>query len=177
MGAPLVRQKNRASQKQAQLASLSDIKFQGVKDFSRLKAIKTKMQTSEAFAFWRGRAPERMSFRACAEAKDVELARTSGAYAPFRAPIARVSAQYKRVPALLFAYFFWSSRKSMPPEATAVAILQKRSLQRETLNMRRALRAQTPAPFGRKNAAPVVRHFVLCSLCFKLKPLLQPSSA
>ena len=71
-----MRQKNRASQQQAQLALLSDTKFQGVKAFSRLKAIKTKMQTSEAFAFWEGRAVECTSFRIYAEARDMELART-----------------------------------------------------------------------------------------------------
>ena len=37
----------------------------------------TKQQTSEAFAVWRGRATEWTSFRACAEARDMEFVRTS----------------------------------------------------------------------------------------------------
>ena len=95
------------------------------------------MQTSEAFAFWRGRAAEWTSFRACAEAKNVELARTSGAYAPFRTPIARVSAQDSRTQAPLFAYFFWQDRKSRSAKQGQFQICRRVSLQRETLNMQR----------------------------------------
>ena len=49
-GEALVRQKNSASQQQAQLALLSGIKFQGVKAFVRLKAIRTLANLRRACA-------------------------------------------------------------------------------------------------------------------------------
>ena len=43
---------------------------------------RTKMQTSAAFAFWRGRAADWTSFRIYAEARDMELARTKRLFLP-----------------------------------------------------------------------------------------------
>ena len=48
----------------------------------------------------------------------ITILRPNRAFRPRRGQkIARVNAQYNASPAPLFAYFFWRSRKSRPPEA------------------------------------------------------------
>ncbi len=86
-----------------------------------------------------------------------------------RLKVARVARKIARLRALLFAYFFWSGRKSMPPEARAIANLKKCSLQRETLKIEcRALRADgsmwasTPTGGGTRRSRPTRADRVVC---------------